>query len=172
MKNFSFAFSLVDLRKFASKFLLVLLFPFLCFCAISNAQSQSAGDDPKVQSFYAEAKAAQAKGADDTTIDTYATQLTRINGDFESQRDVVIESLAKALAVGGPYAKQARDMVEPMFKQKHDNSLDGLDPLIMQKKTELAALTPVAAPGIMSVTPAAVGAAGGKSTGGGKAGGK
>lgn len=68
-------FSLFRLRRFAPKFLLVLTISFACFPLISRAQFQYAGDDPKVQSFYAEAKAAEAQGDLTTAAAKYESLL-------------------------------------------------------------------------------------------------
>jgi hypothetical protein len=91
-------------------------------------------------------QAIKARDAGDAEkVDAYVVRLTALTKDFETQRDLIIDALAKALAIGGPYATQAHQIIDPLYKQKH-NSLDGLDPYIQQKKTEMAALTPLAAP--------------------------
>lgn len=99
-----------------------------------------------------DAKLAQAAGRD---LDPYIERINARNKEFETQRDITIDAMAKALAIGGPFAATARTIIEPLYKQKN-NSLDGLDPFIAAKKAELAALTP---PG-----PPAVGAARGATT--------
>ena len=91
-------------------------------------------------------KAIKARDAGDAEmLDAYADRLTKLTAEFEAQRDTTIDAIAKALAIGGPYATQAHQIIDPLYKQKH-NSLDGLDPYILQKKTEMAALAPLGAP--------------------------
>jgi hypothetical protein len=114
-----------------------------------------------MQALNTDARAAQAKGED---IEEYAKRLEARNKEFESQRDVTIDAMAKALAISGPYDKTARQIIEPLYKQKN-NSLDGLDGFIQAKKTELAALAPLPAPtvagkGAAAPAPAAGGAGG------------
>jgi tetratricopeptide (TPR) repeat protein len=51
-------------------------------------------------------------------------------------RDAALDSLAKAVAIGGPYTEQA----EPLFKSLYQNknkSMEGADKLIADKKVEL-----------------------------------
>ena len=50
--------------------------------------------------------------------------------------------MGKALAIGGGFAAQASQVIEPLFKQKN-STLDGLPEFISAKKAELSALRPV-----------------------------
>jgi tetratricopeptide (TPR) repeat protein len=97
-----------------------------------------------LQAVNTDARAAQAKSADDQTMEVYIKRLNSLNTDFETQRDVTIDAMAKALAIGGPFATQARQIIEPLYKQKNKDSMDGLDAFILAKKAEIAALAPVA----------------------------
>ena len=54
-------------------------------------------------------------------------------------RDAAIDSLAKALAVGGPYTDQAKPLFESLYTNKN-KTLDGADKLIGEKKAELNVL--------------------------------
>jgi hypothetical protein len=101
----------------------------------------------KLQQVQAEALKAQAAG-DNDKLDGYAEVLTKLAKDFETQRDLIIDALAKALGISGPYNAQAHLIIDPLYKQKHDNSIDGLDQLILQKRTEMAALAPLPAPSV------------------------
>jgi hypothetical protein len=122
-----------------------------------------------LQALNTEAQAAKARGED---VSAYADRLTEKNNLFLTQRDVTIDAMAKAYAIGGPFAADARKIIEPLFKQKN-GSLDGLDPFITSKRAELAALTPLPAPsvGIRGGAPAVAGA-GTPGTGGGGGGGR
>jgi hypothetical protein len=106
-----------------------------------------------LQSAQTEGIKAQNAG-DNDKVEIYAERLTKLKAEFESQRDTIIDSMAKALAIGGPYATQAHQIIDPLFKQKHD-SLDGLDPFIQQKKTEMAALAPLPPPTVVAPRPPA-----------------
>jgi len=97
-----------------------------------------------LQQVNTEARQAQAAQADEIKMNYYAEKLVSLNTEFETRRDVTIDAMAKALAIGGPFATQARTIIEPLYKQKNKDSLEGLDPFILAKKAELAALAPVA----------------------------
>jgi hypothetical protein len=51
-------------------------------------------------------------------------------------RDVALDSLAKALAIAGPYTEQAKPLFDQLYQHKN-KSLDGADKLIAEKKAEL-----------------------------------
>lgn len=51
-------------------------------------------------------------------------------------RDVALESMARALAIGGNYSAQAKPLFDSLYQNKN-NSMDGADQLIAQKKAEL-----------------------------------
>jgi len=117
-----------------------------------------------LQALNNDAKLAQAADRD---LGPYIERLNARNKEFETQRDITIDAMAKALAIGGPFAATARSVIEPLYKQKNNNSLDGLDPLIAAKKAELAALAPLPAPAVggKGATAPATGATGGRNTG-------
>lgn len=97
-----------------------------------------------LQALNNDAKLAQAADRD---LGPYIDRLNARNKEFETQRDITIDAMGKALAIGGPFAATARTIIEPLYKQKN-NSLDGLDPFIASKKAELAALAPLPAPAV------------------------
>jgi len=111
--------------------------------------NQLQGTLATLQSVQSDAIKAQQAG-DNDKLDAYAQRLTSLSKDFEEQRDLIIDALAKALAIGTspqPYAAQAHQIIDPLFKQKNNTTtLEGLDPFIQQKKTEMAALAPLPAP--------------------------
>jgi|KBSSwiStaDraftv2_1062776.scaffolds.fasta_scaffold03646_12 hypothetical protein len=51
-------------------------------------------------------------------------------------RDVALDSLAKAVAIGGPYTEQAKPLFDSLYQNKN-KSMDGADQLIVDKKKEL-----------------------------------
>ena len=51
-------------------------------------------------------------------------------------RDVALESMARALAIGGQMTQQAKQLFDNLYQNKN-RSLDGADQLIAQKKAEL-----------------------------------
>src|SRR5262249_42619046 len=51
-------------------------------------------------------------------------------------RDAALDSLAKAVAIGGPYTEQAKPLFDSLYQNKN-KSMDGADQLIAQKKSEL-----------------------------------
>lgn len=81
-----------------------------------------------------DAKTAKAEQA---RIDELVANRTKLETDYQEKRDKAIDGLAKAVAVGGPLSSVARDALERLYKNKNNDSLEGLDALIAQKKAEL-----------------------------------
>jgi hypothetical protein len=97
----------------------------------------------------------------------YIDRLNARTKEFETQRDITIDAMAKALAIGGPFADSATKIITPLFNQKN-GSVDGLQPYIASKKAELAALAPLPAPvvgGAKSGATPAAGPASGRTNG-------
>jgi len=95
-----------------------------------------------LQALNTEAQKAQKAGED---VEAYVTQLNLRNKEFEALRDQTIDAMAKALAIGGPFASSAQQVIDPLFLQK-TGSKDGLTAYIATKKAELDALTPLPTP--------------------------
>lgn len=51
-------------------------------------------------------------------------------------RDAALDSLAKAVAIGGPYTEQAKPLFDSLYQNKN-KSMEGADKLIADKKAEL-----------------------------------
>jgi hypothetical protein len=51
-------------------------------------------------------------------------------------RDAALDSMARALAIGGPYTEQAKQLFDSLYQNKN-KSMDGADKLIADKKSEL-----------------------------------
>jgi len=136
------------------------------------------------------AQAAQAAGkADEVTA--YIERLTALTKEFEDRRDIIIDAMAGALAMGGAFAPDADKIFDPLFRQKHDiaNSPEtkaAFDAekikFISAKKAEITTKTAALAPppaagarGAAAGTPAfggGAGGGGGAPAGGGRAGGR
>lgn len=69
-------------------------------------------------------------------------QFTKVTMDH---RDAAIESLAKALAIGGPVTADAKKMFDALY-QNRKGSLEGQDQLIEEKRKELGVTGAPAAP--------------------------
>ena len=77
--------------------------------------------------------AARVAKAPQPEIDELDAKRQGIQADFQDKRDKALDELATAVAIGGPAAKQARDALENLYTTKN-NSLEGLDQFIQQKK--------------------------------------
>jgi len=95
-----------------------------------------------LQALNAEAQKAQKDGLD---VEPYIERLNLRNKEFEAQRDLTIDAMAKALALGGPFASSADQIIAPLYKQKNGSN-EGQAAFIASKKTELDALTPLPTP--------------------------
>ena len=84
-----------------------------------------------------EENAAKRARKDQFEIDELAAKSSALQSEFGAKRDMAIEAFAKAVAIAGPYAAPARAQLERLWKQKNNDSLDGLDALVAQKKAEL-----------------------------------
>jgi hypothetical protein len=80
---------------------------------------------------------AKLERADQAILDELVAKREAIENDVRSKRDRAIDELAMAVAIGGVVAQPARDQLERLYRSKNNDSLDGLDQLIGQKKTEL-----------------------------------
>jgi tetratricopeptide (TPR) repeat protein len=52
-------------------------------------------------------------------------------------RDVAMESLARAIAIGGQFTAPAKQLFDSLYQNKNNKSLEGADAFIAQKKAEL-----------------------------------
>jgi tetratricopeptide (TPR) repeat protein len=84
----------------------------------------------------AENEAKTAK-ADQPTIDDLAAKRSELEEKIKKVRDMVIDELAKSVAVNGPVAPQAKDQLTKQWKAKNDDSTDGMDAFVNSKKAEL-----------------------------------
>lgn len=82
------------------------------------------------------AAAATTAKANAITIAELTAKQEGFSKEALEHRDAAIEFMAKAAALGGQFASQAKQLLDGMYQNKH-NSLEGEDLLIAQKKTEL-----------------------------------
>ena len=85
--------------------------------------------------FKAENDAKTAK-ADQPTVDELAAKRADFGDEILKYRDTVIDELAIAVAIMGPYAGQARTELTKQWTAKN-NSTTGLDEFVNQKKSQI-----------------------------------
>jgi len=81
-------------------------------------------------------KALLAKPADQAAADAAKEKMEASSKEALELRDTALDSLAKALAIGGTFTPQVTPSFEALYKSKNQ-SLDGKDQLVAQKKAEL-----------------------------------
>jgi len=89
-----------------------------------------------VEAINAENKA-KIDRAEQPVIDELVAKRQGIETDAREKRDKAIDELATAVAIGGVVMQPAREALERLYKVKNNDSLEGLDQLIAQKKTQL-----------------------------------
>lgn len=99
-----------------------------------NLMSQSSKDYQAALKAENDAKAAKA---DQPTIDDLAAKRANFEDEIRKYRDMVIDELALATAISGPYAAQAKDQLTKQWMAKNNDSAGGLDEFIAQKKTQI-----------------------------------
>lgn len=77
---------------------------------------------------------AKTTNADKFVLDELVAKRQAVEEDARAKRDRAIDELATAVAIGGPASAPAREQLEKLYKVKNNDSLDGLDTLIAQKK--------------------------------------
>src|SRR5262245_38816051 len=91
---------------------------------------------PALQAAIKAADDAAAAKADAKQLDELLAKRSAAEKAVVESRDAAIESLAKAVALGGDFAAPARQQLEALYKNK-TGSVDTLEQFISQKKTEL-----------------------------------
>ena len=71
------------------------------------------------------------------SLDELAATRSALDADFRAKRDLAIDSFARAVAIAGPVKDAARAQLDRLWKQKNDNSVDGLEAFIAAKKAEI-----------------------------------
>jgi tetratricopeptide (TPR) repeat protein len=81
-----------------------------------------------------EAKAARAE---QLTLDELVAKREGLEADVRTKRDRAIDELATAVAIGGIVGQPAREQLERLYRAKNNDSIDGLDALINEKRTQI-----------------------------------
>ncbi len=87
-----------------------------------------------------EENSAKTSRADRMLLDEIVAKRQAIEEEVRLKRDRAIDELATAVAIGGVVAQPARDQLEKLYKAKNNDSLDGLDKLINDKKSQVASM--------------------------------
>jgi len=80
---------------------------------------------------------AHAAKADEKKLEELIAKQQELEKDVVQKRDLAIDALARAVAILGPAGAEARKQLEPLYANKNNKSLDGLDQFISSKKAEL-----------------------------------
>jgi tetratricopeptide (TPR) repeat protein len=83
-----------------------------------------------------EAKAREAR-ADAAALQLIVDLRADAEADYVQKRDKAIETLARAAALDGAPAQQARPELERLYRSRNDNSITGMEELINLKRREL-----------------------------------
>jgi hypothetical protein len=84
------------------------------------------------------AQDAAAAKADPAKLEDLAKKRDAIAADVIVQRDLAIDSFARAIAIGGSVAQPARQQLEPLYVNKNGaDSAKGIDQFVNTKKAEL-----------------------------------
>jgi tetratricopeptide (TPR) repeat protein len=81
-------------------------------------------------------KAMSATPTDAAKVEEAKAKVDAASKQALTHRDNAVDAMAKAVALGGQYATQAKQLLDSLYKNK-TGSLDGEDQYIAQKKTEL-----------------------------------
>ena len=96
----------------------------------------NAASKAPLEAINAENDATKAR-LDQPVIDELVAKRQGIETDAREKRDKAIDELATSVAIGGVVAQPARDALERLYKVKNNDSLEGLDQLIAQKKSQV-----------------------------------
>ena len=81
-------------------------------------------------------KAMSATPPNNAEADAAKAKMESSSKEALELRDVAIESLARAIAIGGQYTQDAQKLFDSLYQSKN-KSLDGATDLVAQKKSEL-----------------------------------
>ncbi len=74
---------------------------------------------------------------DEAVLNQLADNRERLQGDVIDLLDKAIDSFARAVAIGGAVGNTARQRLETLYRAKNEDSLEGLEELIAERRTEL-----------------------------------
>ena len=82
-------------------------------------------------------KAQLEKPVNQANVDAAKAKVDAASKEALQHRDDAVDSFARAVAIGGPLTEQAKTLLDNVYKNKNNGSLDGEDQLIADKKKEL-----------------------------------
>jgi len=100
-------------------------------------QSLAAKASKDYQDTVAAENAAKAKKEEQPVIDEIVAKRTGLQEDVNKYRDKSIDEFAITVAIGGQLTAQAKDALTKMWMVKNNDSTNGLDEFINQKRNEL-----------------------------------
>ncbi len=80
---------------------------------------------------------AKAARAEQPIIDELSAKSSGLGGDVQMYRDKAMDALAVATAIGGPASGQAKDVLTKLWKTKNNDSTDGMEDFIANKRKQL-----------------------------------
>jgi len=101
---------------------------------------RAAGKSALVLDAVAEEDEANTNKAEQVTLDELGSRREALEIEVLEELDLAIDSLAKAVALGGQAGNLARVELEKLYRRKNKDSLEGLEELIEEKKADLQAL--------------------------------
>ena len=81
---------------------------------------------------------AKAARAEQPAIDELAAKRGGLEEDIRKARDKAIDELAIAVAIGGPVLSQGKDALTKLWMAKNNDSTEGMDAFIEDKKKQLS----------------------------------
>ena len=101
-------------------------------------QFLAAGASREVEETLAAEAAARDQNADPATLDRLTTRYEQMQDLVLAYMDRAIDSFATATAIGGTVGATARERLETLYRVRNEESTDGLEELIEQKRDELS----------------------------------
>ena len=98
---------------------------------------QAAGKSALVLASVATENDARENQANQQEVDKMVAEREGVEAEILSVVDLAIDSFAKAVAIGGEAGILARVELEKLYLQKNEDSLEGLEDFIQEKKLEL-----------------------------------
>jgi lipopolysaccharide biosynthesis regulator YciM len=83
---------------------------------------------------------AREQGRDEATLEQLDARYEALQANVLAYLDRSIDFFATATAIGGAIGPQARQRLETLYRNRYEDSLDGLDDLVAEKRASLRAL--------------------------------